>query len=305
MSIRATFVSDFKAADLTDMPQDMLAEVVAEYAQERFKDANRSNARLAGGYVPYTVNLSGRVMGHGRGEILPKAPLVAAIKAQRRPPIIDVEWKWESLDGNALDKALAAYVRADATFGRIQTASEFARLVLVGERGELFRFLLMQYARKRYPNLVQGFAGARDLYKVYRRIKIADRILLGGGKSEKSDVAPVLAWIADALRDGSAVLTGAYRDAHELWADGSYLMAAADVSEDADLPDGVTEYAFTNTVPYARKIEFGKTKAGRSFTIEVPNHLYERTAKAARQEFGKLADISFEVREFPSVIVRF
>ena len=42
------------------------------------------------------------------------------------------------------------------------------------------------------------------------------------------------------------------------------------------------EYVFINPVPYARRIEVGKTKSGRPFLIQVPNKIYERTAKDAR-----------------------
>lgn len=34
-----------------------------------------------------------------------------------------------------------------------------------------------------------------------------------------------------------------------------------------------------NTVPYARRLEIGRTAAGRSFVVQVPERIYERTAK--------------------------
>jgi hypothetical protein len=57
------------------------------------------------------------------------------------------------------------------------------------------------------------------------------------------------------------------------------------------------EYTFINMVPYARRIEIGKTKSGRSFALQVENRIYERTAKDAKAKFGKAADIQFGYRE--------
>ena len=51
-------------------------------------------------------------------------------------------------------------------------------------------------------------------------------------------------------------------------------------------PPLASEYVFLNTVPYARKIEIGKTESGRDFVIQVPNRIYERTANDAQARFG-------------------
>lgn len=102
-------------------------------------------------------------------------------------------------------------------------------------------------------------------------------------------VAGVLAWIAQTLLDRSPVLSGAYRKGHMLFADDTLVDAFGTVPM-AD------EYVFTNSVPYARKIEVGKTESGRDFTIQVPNRIYERTANDARAKFGNQAKISFTFR---------
>lgn len=328
MGIRSTFTSDFTAIDLTRMADDMLAEVVAEHVQDKFTPSNRANAVIASGYVPYTVSLGGRIVARGQGEILPKVPLVAAMKATgRRAPVVDVYWLWERLQGSALERAVKAYARADATLARIQNAAEFARIVVFGERHELFRYLLIRYLAYRYPRVAEAIATARDLYKWYRRAKLVDNLLLGGGKGDTGDAdAEVLSFIAQELRDRSPVLTGAYREAHELYADGQMIANAADVTEDMELPEA-GEFSFTNTLPYARKIEIGKTKSGRSFVINAEPNLYERVAADARARFGNSADIRFEMRaviggtqtpqrrarkphnnpdvRFPSIVVRF
>ena len=50
-------------------------------------------------------------------------------------------------------------------------------------------------------------------------------------------------------------------------------------------------YTFVNVVPYARRIEVGKTESGRDFVIQVPNRIAERTAKDAAARFGNIARI--------------
>lgn len=102
-------------------------------------------------------------------------------------------------------------------------------------------------------------------------------------------VMQVLDWIWNRLRESSPVRSGAYREAHRLFADGAEVAATGDVPE-------AEEYAFTNTVPYARKIEIGKTQAGRDFVIQVEPRIYDRVAKEARSRFGNLAQIGYTFR---------
>lgn len=100
----------------------------------------------------------------------------------------------------------------------------------------------------------------------------------------------VLRWIADELVRRSPVTSGAYQKGHTLFVDGT------EVPLGGQIPIG-EEYVFINLVPYARRIEVGKTKSGRDFLIQVPNHIYERTAKDAKRRFGNQADIQFAFRE--------
>lgn len=97
----------------------------------------------------------------------------------------------------------------------------------------------------------------------------------------------LLQWIADELvaRSGFTGTSGAYKRGHTLFADGTEVQIGGRIPS-AD------EYVFINLVPYARRIEIGKTKAGRDFVIQVPNKIYERVQKDARRRFGNQADIS-------------
>lgn len=94
----------------------------------------------------------------------------------------------------------------------------------------------------------------------------------------------VLVWIGDTLKARSPVQSGHYRDGWTLLADGQEVGLTDDVPP-AD------EYTFVNNVPYARRIEVGLTESGRSFVIQVPNRIAERTATDAAAKFGNMAKI--------------
>jgi hypothetical protein len=100
----------------------------------------------------------------------------------------------------------------------------------------------------------------------------------------------LLRWIGDTLIERSPHLSGAYKRGHTLYADG------AEVPIGGRIPDA-DEYVFANHVPYARRLEIGKTKSGRPFLIEVPNRIYYHTAKDARDKFGNQADIKYAMRD--------
>ncbi len=99
-------------------------------------------------------------------------------------------------------------------------------------------------------------------------------------------VGDVLQWIAQTLMDRSPVISGDYRKGHTLFADGVEVDPLGIVPQAA-------QYIFVNTVPYSRKIEVGKTEAGRDFVIQVQNRIYERTAADAKAKYGNLANIKF------------
>lgn len=102
-------------------------------------------------------------------------------------------------------------------------------------------------------------------------------------------IGDVLAWIGRTLQDRSPVVSGRYRDSHTLFVDD------AEVPIGGDVPPAA-QYVFLNPVPYAHKIEIGKTKSGRDFVVSVPNRIYERTADDAKARFGNAANIRFSYR---------
>lgn len=98
-------------------------------------------------------------------------------------------------------------------------------------------------------------------------------------------VSDVLVWIGQTLRDRSPKISGDFRDGWTLLADG------VEVPKGGKTPPDVSVFTFVNAVPYARKIEVGKTESGRDFVIQVPNRIAERTAKDAQSRFGNIAKI--------------
>jgi hypothetical protein len=116
-------------------------------------------------------------------------------------------------------------------------------------------------------------------------------------------VGDVVQWIFATLRARSPRVSGAYLKGHKVYADG--------VEVDPTKPPLAAEYTFLNIVPYTRKIEIGKTKAGRDFVIRVENRIYERTARDANARFGNVAKISFTYQSaagtadrVPAIMVR-
>ena len=103
-------------------------------------------------------------------------------------------------------------------------------------------------------------------------------------------VLEVLRAIAVMLVERSPVVKGDYVRGHRLFADDVEV-----ANTDAGIPFAET-YSFVNLVPYARKIEIGKTKSGRPFVVQVPNRIYERTAKDAQGRFGNIVKIRFSYR---------
>lgn len=102
-------------------------------------------------------------------------------------------------------------------------------------------------------------------------------------------ISGVLIWIGQELRKRSPIVSGDYQRAHTLFADGVEIPIGGQVP----IAD---EYVFINPLPYARKIEIGKTRSGRDFVIQVPNKIYENTADDAAGIFGNQAKIIFTYR---------
>lgn len=100
-----------------------------------------------------------------------------------------------------------------------------------------------------------------------------------------------------ALRRASPVVSGAYRDSHRLFIDG---VAVGDIP--AKIAPGAT-IMIANLVPYARRIEIGRTQSGRPFVIQVPPRIYESVTRQVRARFGKIGKVTFGYASVPNASV--
>ncbi len=92
------------------------------------------------------------------------------------------------------------------------------------------------------------------------------------------------------LHTASPVVSGDYRRSHRLFINGvKQRSIPPDFAEGDDIAVGPT-------VPYARRLEVGRTESGRAFSLQVPPRIVERTGKVAARRFGRLARISVEYR---------
>ncbi len=179
-----------------------------------------------------------------------------------------------------IERDIAAMIRADLSpQSQAREAAAFARSG-IEEASRINRQIL-----GRDPPLTVTVDG--------RKNAPLDSVKPNGGTiiAEWELIESVLAWIGDELVKRSPRVSGDYIKGHTLFVDG------LEVRPGGRIPPG-EEYVFTNTVPYARKLEVGKTKSGRAFVIQVPNRIYEHTAKDARSMFRDQADIRFAFREF-------
>lgn len=91
-----------------------------------------------------------------------------------------------------------------------------------------------------------------------------------------------------ALREASPVVKGDYVRGHSLYVN---RVATDTLPKDFKVSD---EVVISNPIPYARRIEIGRTKSGRPFVIQVPDRIYERVAKGPlARRYAKVARLRF------------
>lgn len=100
------------------------------------------------------------------------------------------------------------------------------------------------------------------------------------------------------LVKASPVESGAYRDSHQLYLNGSPVTGDLPVLRPGD------EVMIANGVAYARRLEIGRTTSGRRFTRFVDNRIYENVARRLlRPLYGAVADIEFTYVILPDAYV--
>ncbi len=89
-----------------------------------------------------------------------------------------------------------------------------------------------------------------------------------------------------ALQAASPVDSGEYRDSHFAWVNGYKV----NIERNSELKRG-DEVFVANTVPYARRLEVGKTDSGRPFVIQVEPDIYKRVMKTVLvPKYGKVVE---------------
>lgn len=97
-----------------------------------------------------------------------------------------------------------------------------------------------------------------------------------------------------ALREASPVVSGRYRNSHTLYVNG---VAVVGIPRSLAPTD---EVFISNPVPYARRLEIGRTTSGRSFVLQVQPRIYERVAKNILiPKYRSAAKISFGYVSLP------
>lgn len=114
------------------------------------------------------------------------------------------------------------------------------------------------------------------------RIVFAFEALTGG----------IIEWILAELVRRSPEKSGEYKRGHRVLADGVEISGAVPAAQ---------EYVITNIVPYARRLEVGKTRAGRAFVIQVRPRIYEGVARDAKARFRSAATIRFGYRALAGI----
>ena len=98
----------------------------------------------------------------------------------------------------------------------------------------------------------------------------------------------------DELRRASPVQSGDYVRSHMVFVGGVPVEVVPQVLRSDQA------IWISNPVPYARRLEIGKTKSGRSFVLQVPDRIYQRVVtQKLRPRYGNLARISFDYVTLP------
>lgn len=157
-----------------------------------------------------------------------------------------------------------------APAARSKAVAAFAREKLQEAQAQNRRVLNREPA---YKQFVDGVAG-RPL----------DQVRADGGRIAfefeiAQDIVPAI--LAE-LERISPVLSGDYRKAHMVFADGRQVMPG-------EATPGAEEFVFLNPLPYARTIEVG----GMKMRVSGTDRVYQQAARIAAGRFGNLASIRF------------
>lgn len=96
-----------------------------------------------------------------------------------------------------------------------------------------------------------------------------------------------------ALQKRSPVRSGLYAKSHTIFFNGAAVARPPRTFGRGD------QIIIANPVPYARRLEIGKTESGRDFLVSVPNRIYETVAKRDLSKYKNMAKITFGYANIP------
>jgi hypothetical protein len=100
-------------------------------------------------------------------------------------------------------------------------------------------------------------------------------------------LSELIQFALDELYRQSPAVSGAYRDSHAIYVN--------DQPQGHTIPKTINRgdrIYISNPVPYARRLEVGRTESGRAFLISVPNRIYSRVTELTKAEGKGRAKVS-------------
>lgn len=102
----------------------------------------------------------------------------------------------------------------------------------------------------------------------------------------------------DELRKASPVISGLYRDSHTVFVNGIAVVGVPQSLKKGD------ELYIANPTPYARRLEVGKTEAGRAFVLQVQPNIYGRVMRTILiPRYRNVAKISLDYVTIPDAYI--
>lgn len=170
-------------------------------------------------------------------------------------------------------------------------------------QAEQARALLLRVARDGHARIMTEAGEAKPDFDAYANrpgnTNLDSVIVPGPIVYRYRYLRSVIQTALDELRRASPVVSGDYVRSHTLFIDGVPVDRVP-----LTLPRN-TEIMISNPVPYARRLEVGKTESGRAFVIQVAPKIYERVAKSKLiPKYRNVAKITFGYVTLPAAGTR-
>jgi hypothetical protein len=162
------------------------------------------------------------------------------------------------------------------------------------------RKVLVQVARQGHAKIMMDYRamGAEPNWEAYANTPgqtNLDAVILPGPIVYRYRLLSDITEVAlTALQKASPVRSGLYAKSHTIFINGQQVGRAPRILKRGD------QIMISNPVPYARRLEIGKTTSGRDFLISVPNRIYETVAKRVLiPKYRNMAKITFGYANIP------